>query len=1173
MIDNLFYNRQREKEKVSMETGYANGNDTEGFTTMDGDTWYSIYDYSDMEPFFMSIISPDDLWMYISSTGGLTAGRINEDCALFPYYTHDRVTENHTNTGSHTILRVHTDQGTVVWEPFARYLPLQPSVERVLRKNATGNRLVFIERRKDLGLEFRYSWSASPSWGWVRTATLVNLQDKSCSVGILDGVRNVLPTFVTKHMQDRLANLVDAYKINEVQENGLALYGLSSRISDKAEATESLRVSTAWHHGLPKAKVMVSEGCATTYPRTGSCEDEVRAEGVRGAYYCNTDITLKPQETRQWILVLEVNQSHVQVATLMQKLTEKPEKLYQDVLDDIKQATGQLRHLAARTDGVHLVKNPIWVEHQYANSLFNSMRGGLFLDGYQVETKDIASFVQEQNISVFQQAGQFFAHLPPKLLWMDFWKVLEAYKDDKQVVGSDVLRIMHGYLPLFFSRRHGDPSRPWNKFSIQLKHEDGSPRYYYEGNWRDIFQNWEPLAFSYPLYLENMITICANGITIDGYNPYRVMRGGFSWERPDPTDPWTNIGYWSDHQVIYLIKLMEAASALNPAMLDSLLTDQRFTFVNVPYRIKELEAILKDPFNTIEFDEALDEKIRQDCQVLGNEGNLLHDDKGNLHIVSFIEKWLIILLTKNANLVPSGGIWMNTQRPEWNDANNALVGNGLSMVTLYYMIRAIRVIRTGVSNRDQTSPAPILLTDQTCIFLERMTEALDRFSAVLHKGFGPKDRMDFLQDVGKIGSDYRLGVYHQGPSMERQSVGLSEILHYLEVLESYLVKTAAENVLENGMYHAYNSMVVHGDKLDIKRLPIMLEGQVAVLSSGILSLEDTIHLLDSLRASEVYREDQKSYLLYPRFPIPGFLDKNTIDRDLIQDSPLIMELLRRGEGSLVVEDCLGELHFNADISCDSDVQNFLDTLCSQPDLRSLVEDEREWVISLFKKVFDHESFTGRSGRMFAFEGSGSVYWHMVSKLLLAVQEQVLRAYDMGAPLPIRTRLIEQYRAIRGGLGFCKNAREFGAFPMDPYSHSPWGKGAKQPGLTGQVKEELLTRMGELGLRFLHGRIQFNPFFLSSQEYLPEGDDFIYYDSMQNRQMLHLEPSCLAFTVCQIPVIYHSGSENEPSVHVSFAKGSVVKVPGCMLSTEDSQHVIQRDGAIGRIDVYPRSADA
>ena len=47
------------------------------------------------------------------------------------------------------------------------------------------------------------------------------------------------------------------------------------------------------------------------------------------------------------------------------------------------------------------------------------------------------------------------------------------------------------------------------------------------------------------------------------------------------------------------------------------------------------------------------------------------------------------MLVKFSNFVPEAGIWMNTQRPEWNDANNALVGNGSSMVTLYYLRRYI----------------------------------------------------------------------------------------------------------------------------------------------------------------------------------------------------------------------------------------------------------------------------------------------------------------------------------------------------------------------------------------------------------------------------------------------------------------------------------------------------
>ena len=57
--------------------------------------------------------------------------------------------------------------------------------------------------------------------------------------------------------------------------------------------------------------------------------------------------------------------------------------------------------------------------------------------------------------------------------------------------------------------------------------------------------------------------------------------------------------------------------------------------------------------------------------------------------VTMTEKLLVLLLAKLTNLVPEGGIWMNTQRPEWNDANNALVGKGLSVVTVAYLRRFI----------------------------------------------------------------------------------------------------------------------------------------------------------------------------------------------------------------------------------------------------------------------------------------------------------------------------------------------------------------------------------------------------------------------------------------------------------------------------------------------------
>ena len=66
---------------------------------------------------------------------------------------------------------------------------------------------------------------------------------------------------------------------------------------------------------------------------------------------------------------------------------------------------------------------------------------------------------------------------------------------------EDLYRLYYEFLPLTFSRRHGDPSRPWNQFSIEVKDAGGKKILNYQGNWRDIFQNWEALSLSFPLYV------------------------------------------------------------------------------------------------------------------------------------------------------------------------------------------------------------------------------------------------------------------------------------------------------------------------------------------------------------------------------------------------------------------------------------------------------------------------------------------------------------------------------------------------------------------------------------------------------------------------------------------------------------------------------------------------
>ena len=169
----------------------------------------------------------------------------------------------------------------------------------------------------------------------------------------------------------------------------------------------------------------------------------------------------------------------------------------------------------------------------------------------------------------------------------------------------------------------------------------------------------------------------------------------------------------------------------------------------------------------------------------------------------------------------------------------------------------------------------------------------------------------------------------------------------------------------------------------------MLEGQVAVLSSGYLSSKENLEVLDALKSSKLFREDQYSYILYPDKNLKLFLNKNTIPSSKVNDSKLLKELLNDGNQQIVSKDCEGVYHFNCDFNNANGLISELNLLPEK--YNELVKDEYDTILEIFENVFNHKEFTGRSGTFFGYEGLGSIYWHMVSKLSLAVLETTKKA--------------------------------------------------------------------------------------------------------------------------------------------------------------------------------------
>ena len=1122
----------------------------------DNEVYYKISNSDKMRPFFMSLVSNSNHWMFISSNGALTAGRKDANNALFPYYTDDKITESVEISGSKTIIQVHINDKTFLWEPFSSRYQGVYSIKRNLYKNNYGNKVIFEEINEDLGISFRYQWSSSNQFGFVRKARITNNSNKKVSVTILDGIQNILPYGLAADFQNSASNLVDAYKKCELKsDSGIGIFALSAIIVDKAEPSEALKSNIVWSFGIENPIHLLSSLQIGKFRNGKKIDQEKDIKAEKGAYFISKDLSIEAASSNSWMFVANVNQTISDINTISE-IIKSDINLEELIQNDINVGTKNLLELVGASDGIQLGDNKLRNTRHFANTLFNIMRGGIFDNNYQIEKVDFVKYIAKANKKIAKKKEEVLNNLP-EIFDVDFIKKTADQDDD-----LNFKRLCYEYLPLKFSRRHGDPSRPWNKFSINTRSEvDGSKILDYEGNWRDIFQNWEALAHSYPAFIEGMIHKFFNATTFEGYNPYRVTKDGFDWEVIEEDDPWSYIGYWGDHQIIYLLKFLEFIENHYPNKLSSCFTQDLFVYANVPYKIKSYQETLNNPKDTIDFDYDLNDKIDQEKERLGADGALLRDENFFIHKVNLIEKLLATVLAKVSNFIPEGGIWLTTQRPEWNDANNALVGNGVSMVTLYYLRRFIYFFEDIVENSsDEKYKVSIELTT----FFNAVIKTLNENVHVLSGKVSDTERKTILDGLGTAGSTYRSKIYEAGFTSDKETVTKDNLLGFFNLMKQYLDHTIASNKREDNLFHAYNLMTVENDtEVSLSYLSEMLEGQVAVLSSGYLKPKEALELLDGLKASALFRHDQYSYILYPNKDLARFPDKNNIPIKSVEKSKLLQQLIVDGNTQILEKDVIGQYHFNGNFNNAESLKEALNEL-PENKYQSLIKEEKSLLLDIFEEMFDHKSFTGRSGTFFGYEGLGSIYWHMVSKLLLAVQENCLLATAQNEDEVTIGKLLEHYYEINEGIGVHKSPELYGAFPTDPYSHTPEGKGAQQPGMTGQVKEDVLCRFGELGVFVKNGVLLFNPKLLRRKEFLAEPKTFTYTDVNKEVKSLELEKDSLCFTYCQVPVIYKISGIDQ--IIVVFNDESITKFNSLKPDIETSVKLFDRTGEINHIIV-------
>ena len=1045
-----------------------------GFVAEGDETWYRIDGVDQLPPFLMALAGDSDLWAYVSTAGSLAAGRRDADGAFLPYETVDKIHLRAAHTGPRTWILLDDGSGPALWQPFVRG-PGQPGGSLSVWKNLSGTRIRFRDEHPAGLLVFQYEWFTSNGLGLVRSARLA-APGGPVAVRVLDGVLNLVPPSVGVELSSRMSSLADAYKWNELQAGGrLGLFTMYAQVWDRAEPKESFHALAAWHAGVPTgSRTLLSAHQVDAFCRGGHVQTETLTRGRRGAFLVDFDAEAGPAGL-EWHLVIDSPLSQVQAFDLARRL-EAGGATAADIAAARRDNAEGLDELLARADAFQHSGDAMAAAHHRANVLFNIMRGGVFADGTRLDRDDLLAFARQRHRAIGDALARLLHDQPAQL---ERTQVLELARSRG---GPQAERLVLEYLPLTFSRRHGDPSRPWNRFTVRVRGEDGRRRVNHEGNWRDIFQNWEALVPSEPAYVGSMIAVFLGAMTPDGYNPYRIGRDGIDWEVQEPDNPWSHIGYWGDHQVIYLLKLMEAAQAHDPGLLQAFWDRPLFSFADVPYRLKPHAQQVAQPKATLVFDHPAHRAALERAGRIGNDGLRVCDTQDHPVLATLGDKLAIILLAKAGSLVPGGGLWLHTQRPEWNDANNALVGNGLSVVTLAYLRRFLTfLVALPAAAQPFATTAATLEALQRLQSLVRATPLAAVDDEVARRGF--------LDAAGALLDAWRAQAYRGAAGRVAATAPGGTLAALALELLPLVDATLRRCHRADGLFDSYTLVDFADGRARVAPLYPMLEGQVALLSCGLLSSAEARDLLDTLFASPLYSARHGTFLLYPDRALPGFLERNLLDPVSLA-RPVVQRLLAARRTDLL------------QVQVDGGVR-FAPGLANRADLEAAAADLGEELPALaevYERVLRHREFTGRSGTMFGYEGLGCVYWHMVAKLLLAVQECVFDAADRRAPQ--LAALCGFYRRVRDGLGYRQGVAAYGAFPADPYSHTPAEGGAQQPGMTGQVKEEILARWGELGLRVRAGRVHFNPVLLDADE-IPPGE-------------------ALRFTWARVPYAYRRG---------------------------------------------------
>ncbi len=755
------------------------------------------------------------LWLYFVNRAQCIAsmGVRDKDNAITEFLSFNKACQMVGNQGFRTFVKLKDGK---IYEPFK-----QTREEGIFQRMLiSAGQLELNEVNNILGIEVAVEFFPLvnlPVAGLVRKVNIVNDNDESMQLDLIDGLPVLLPFGSNQHSVKFIARHIEAMmKVDFV--GGVPLFKLKQEPSDKPQVQKIAggnfyftflpdRKKIQQNNYVVDAEVLFDVSAGYDYPWRFASEGLEKIMVLKQMYENKTPCAFTP---------------------LNSTIPGKGSVTFYTVIGN-----------TASTARLSALKK--------------------FVIDYGLEMK------QEENRKIIEG-------IQDNMLTISNQKNFDAY------CGQTFLdNVMRGGMPVVFkssknksvfylySRKHGDLERDYNYFVVE-------PTYLSQGNghFRDVNQNRRNDVWFNPGIDDSNIIMFFNLIQTDGYNPLLVngrtytaddLKGIENWlggivqetkqlkelvaivERPFTPGEFMmkfeelntgvekqdygylignllsyckenevgdlHVGYWIDHWT-YNLDLIDNYLMIYPDRLKELLVDKKiYTFFDNPDivlprnrkfvlingKVRQYDAVIRDKEKLA----LIKSREKDSCKVRTDYG------RREIYKTNLLVKLLSIIANKISSLDPEGiGIEMEADKPGWNDPLNGLPGlNTSSLCETLELKRACTFLLEAIIKIYEDENITLTIYEDLYIFVKNLIGVIDKRLSVKDEGRAFK----FWNESHNLKEEYRAKTKF-GVSSNESMLKVMEIKHFLtdciRLIDEIFTGMPRHKVFsENGVCYTY----------------------------------------------------------------------------------------------------------------------------------------------------------------------------------------------------------------------------------------------------------------------------------------------------------------------------------------------------------------------------------